>query len=122
MCSLWQPPRRYETVFFAFWLTHVPPVRFANFWSMVGTALTPGGRGLLRRRQRPRTRGRTFCPDQATPAVWRRLGDGSEHRVVKVYYTPGQLTARLAELGWSADVRKTSTPLLVGTARTTSDF
>jgi trans-aconitate methyltransferase len=23
----WQPPRRYDTVFFAFWLTHVPPAR-----------------------------------------------------------------------------------------------
>jgi SAM-dependent methyltransferase len=40
----WQPPRRYDTVFFAFWLTHVPPTRFANFWSIVGTALAPGGR------------------------------------------------------------------------------
>jgi 2-polyprenyl-3-methyl-5-hydroxy-6-metoxy-1,4-benzoquinol methylase len=39
----WQPPRRYDTVFFAFWLTHVPPTRFANFWSMVGSALAPGG-------------------------------------------------------------------------------
>jgi SAM-dependent methyltransferase len=27
----WQPPRRYDTVFFAFWLTHVPPGRFAAF-------------------------------------------------------------------------------------------
>jgi trans-aconitate methyltransferase len=43
----WQPPRRYDTVFFACWLTHVPPARFAAFWSMVGMALAPGGQGLL---------------------------------------------------------------------------
>jgi hypothetical protein len=55
--------------------------------------------------------------DQATPAVWRPLRDGSEHRVAKIYYTPAELTARLAELGWSADIRETSPPLLVGTAR-----
>jgi hypothetical protein len=58
-----------------------------------------------------------IVPDQATPAVWRRLRYGSEHRVVKVYYSPGELAARLAELGWSAEIRETSTPLLVGTAR-----
>ena len=43
-------------------------------------------------------------------------------RVVKVYYTPGELAARLAELGWSAEIHETSTPLLVGTARRTSDL
>ncbi len=39
----WRAPRRYDTVFFAFWLTHVPPARFAAFWSTVGAALAPGG-------------------------------------------------------------------------------
>jgi hypothetical protein len=37
----WQPPRRYDTAVFAFWLTRVPPARFAAFWSMVG--MGPGG-------------------------------------------------------------------------------
>jgi len=41
---------------------------------------------------------------------------------VRVYYRPGALAARLAELGWSAEVHETSTPLLVGTARRTSDL
>jgi hypothetical protein len=42
--------------------------------------------------------------------------------VVKVYYRPGALAARLAELGWSAEIRETSTPLLVGTVhRRTGD-
>ena len=66
--------------------------------------------------------GERFVPDHATPAVWRPLRDGSEHRVVKAYYAPGELAARLAELGWSAEIRETSTPLLVGTARRTSDL
>jgi hypothetical protein len=65
--------------------------------------------------------GERFVPDQPTPAVWRRLRDGSEYRVVKAYYRPRELAARLAELGWSAEVRETSTPLLVGTARRISD-
>ena len=117
----WQPPRRYDTVFFAFWLTHVPPTRFAAFWSMVGMALASGGRVCFVDDSDRERAGERVAPDQATPAVWRRLGDGSEHRVVKVYYSPAELAARLAELGWSASIQETSTPLLVGTAQRTSD-
>ncbi|HEX6677373.1 MAG TPA: class I SAM-dependent methyltransferase [Actinomycetes bacterium] len=118
----WQPPRRFDTVFFAFWLTHVPPARFAAFWSMVGMALAPGGWVCFLDDHSRERAGERFVPDQATPTVWRRLRDGSEHRVVKVYYAPGELAARLAELGWSADIRETSSPLLVGTAhRRTGD-
>jgi SAM-dependent methyltransferase len=118
----WQPSRRFDTVFFAFWLTHVPPARFAAFWSMVGRALTPGGWVcFIDDRDQERANER-FVTDQATPAVWRPLRDGTEHRVVKVYYTPGELAARLAELGWSAYIRETSPPLLVGTARRTSSL
>jgi SAM-dependent methyltransferase len=118
----WQPPRRFDTVFFAFWLTHVPPARFAAFWSLVGMALAPDGRACFLDDSDQERAGERVVADQATPAVWRRLRDGSQHRVVKVYYTPGELAVRLAELGWSADIRETSTPLLVGTAhRRTSD-
>jgi hypothetical protein len=108
-------------VFFAFWLTHVPPARFAAFWSMVGAALAPGGRVCFVDDSDQARAGERVVPDQATPAVWRRLRDGSEHRVVKVYYSPGELAARLGELGWSASIREASTPLLVGTVRRTSD-
>jgi hypothetical protein len=30
------PDRRYDVVFFGFWLSHVPLERFDAFWSMVG--------------------------------------------------------------------------------------
>src|SRR5918996_1031033 len=113
----WQPPRRYDTVFFAFWLTHVPPTRFAAFWSIVGAALAPGGRVCFVDDSDQARAGERVVADQAMPAVWRRLRDGSQHRVVKVYYSPGELVVRLAELGWSAEIRETSIPLLVGTAR-----
>jgi ubiquinone/menaquinone biosynthesis C-methylase UbiE len=115
----WQPPRRYDTIFFAFWLTHVPPTRFAAFWSMVRTALAPGGQAcFLDSPSREREHER-IANDQATPAVWRRLHDGTEHRVVKVFYSPAELVARLAGLGWSANAYEASGPLLLGTARPT---
>jgi SAM-dependent methyltransferase len=112
----WRPPRRHDTVFFAFWLTHVPPARFAAFWSLVGEALAPGGRACFIDSSHRERGSERLLPSRATPVVRRRLHDGSEHRVVKVYYEPAELAARLAELGWSATVAETSDPLLVGTA------
>ncbi|MEV0281174.1 class I SAM-dependent methyltransferase [Streptomyces sp. NPDC050610] len=34
----WRPPRRYDTVFFAFRLSHVPPARLPGFWKAVAAA------------------------------------------------------------------------------------
>jgi trans-aconitate methyltransferase len=43
----WHPQERYDTFFFALWLSHVPPGRFESFWQMVGEALASSGRALL---------------------------------------------------------------------------
>lgn len=37
----WRPDRRYDAVFFGFWLSHVPPERFDSFWSLARDCLTP---------------------------------------------------------------------------------
>jgi ubiquinone/menaquinone biosynthesis C-methylase UbiE len=113
----WQPPRRYDTVFFAFWLSHVPSARFAGFWSTVGAALAPGGRACFidtSHREREHER---VLPGPSTPTVRRQLRDGSQHRVVKGFHSPAELTARLAELGWSAQIREVGATFLAGTAR-----
>jgi trans-aconitate methyltransferase len=40
----WQADRRYDVVFFGFWLSHVPLDRFDSFWSLIGTCPEPTGR------------------------------------------------------------------------------
>jgi SAM-dependent methyltransferase len=40
----WRPDRRYDVVFFGFWLSHVPAERFESFWSLVAGCLKPQGR------------------------------------------------------------------------------
>ena len=40
----WRPDRRYDAVFFGFWLSHVPLERFDGFWALVADCLAPGGR------------------------------------------------------------------------------
>jgi hypothetical protein len=94
----------------------VPPARFAPFWSMVGAALAPGGRACFLDTSDREREIEQVLPDQPGSMVWRRLRDGSEYRAVKVFYAPDDLEARLAELGWSATVRRVDRRLLAGTA------
>ena len=46
-----------------------------------------------------------------------RLNDGSEFRVVKVFYEPAQLAEKIAERGWRAEVNGTPRYFLFGEAR-----
>lgn len=112
----WRPTRRYDVVFFSFWLSHVPPERFAAFWSLARDCLTPDGRVfLLDSRYTPDSTARDHRLEGADATnVTRRLNDGSEYRIVKVFYTPERLRADLAALGWQADLRATPTYFLYG--------
>ena len=112
----WVPLRRYDTVFFGFWLSHVPPARFAQFWSTVRAALRPGGRACFIDTSDREHEIEHVLPEQPAPAARRVLRDGSEYRVVKLFWRPEELAARLAGLGWSADIRRTGNRFLAGTA------
>jgi demethylmenaquinone methyltransferase/2-methoxy-6-polyprenyl-1,4-benzoquinol methylase len=112
----WTPPRRYDTVFFGFWLSHVPPELFGRFWATVAAALRPGGAACFIDESDTGRFYEPSMPDPALPVALRRLGD-EEHRVVKVFYAPEELTGRLAAEGWSAEIRRLGERFLVGSAR-----
>lgn len=112
----WQPPRRYDVVFFAFWLSHVPPARLPDFWSTVAAALAPGGRAIFIDDGPSASAREEILTAQPVPAVRRRLDDGSEHRVVKVFHDATGLSSDLAALGWSAQVRTVSGTFICGIA------
>jgi SAM-dependent methyltransferase len=113
----WRPPRRYDTVFFAFWLSHVPPARFAAFWRTVADALAPGGQAVFVDNGPGEAAAEDRLPGRDVPVVRRRLNDGSRYRVVKVFHDPGTLTADLAALGWSARIRPLGGAFIAGVAR-----
>jgi hypothetical protein len=46
----------------------------------------------------------------------RTLNDGREFEIVKIFYEPAGLTARLRGLGWNAHVRATPNYFLFGSA------
>lgn len=113
----WEPDETFDVVTFAFWLSHVPPARLADFWERVRRALVPGGRVLFVDQER---RGMTFevpTDDPDYPTVDRSLRDGRVMRAIKVYHSPKPLEAKLRELGWDASVRRAGDGFLVGEAR-----
>jgi SAM-dependent methyltransferase len=107
----WTPRETYDVVFFSFWLSHVPPERFGQFWSLVRSALAPGGRVfLIDNLASPEAA--ALDPEHPGPdagSVVRHLSDGRAYRIWKVLHRPKQLEADLDELGWHATARRAGT-------------
>ena len=119
----WAPPdgTRFDTIFFAFLVSHILPERSRAFWDRLNGWLAPGGSVF-------------FCDDVAgaeprrsdpgVPAVdgprfahRRRLSDGREYTIVKILYAPEELREMLSAYGWDAEVSTTGDEFFYGTAR-----
>lgn len=107
---------RYDAVIFAFWLSHVPPTRFEEFWTSVRDALLPGGRVFFVDDDSRAEVTEEPIPDAEVPAVLRKLDDGTAHVAIKVFHDPDALQADLRSLGWTAEVRSAGDRFLVGSA------
>ncbi|WP_427919612.1 class I SAM-dependent methyltransferase [Streptomyces sp. cg40] len=101
----WRPSRRYDTVFFAFWLSHVPPTRLPEFWSAVAAMLAPGGKAVFVDDGPAAAADEHGVTDGPVPTVLRRLHDGRQYRVVKVFHDARTLAEDLTALGWTVHVR-----------------
>jgi 2-polyprenyl-3-methyl-5-hydroxy-6-metoxy-1,4-benzoquinol methylase len=122
----WQPRERYDAVFFSFWLSHVPEERFAPFWDIVAAALAPAGAAyVIDSAFDPTSTAKNHhLPGREAGVVTRKLNDGREFRIVKVFWEPQSLAARLAQLHWSATLAQTPNYFIHGEARpgrTTAD-
>jgi len=114
----WQPSAPFDTVFFGFWLSHIPPARFPAFWEFVRGCLAPRGRVFfVDSLPDPSSTARdSVLPRQPATTMRRRLNDGREFEIVKVYYAPAKLAARLRRRGWQVAVRRTRRFFFHGTA------
>jgi SAM-dependent methyltransferase len=115
----WQPSMRYDCVFMSFWLSHVPHTRFDAFWSMVRNALAPGGIAYVIDSAHDPTSTAVDHPppDRQSGVVTRRLDDGREFRIVKVFWTPEALATRLEALAFTTRIAQTSRYFLYGDVR-----
>ena len=113
-----EPDRAVDAVFTGFWLSHVPRARLDDFLGVVRRWLKPGGTfAFIDSLFDPQS----SAADHPTPAddtSVRRLDDGREFTIVKVYYEPAELEHALARAGFGdASVTTTGRFFLTGAAR-----
>jgi demethylmenaquinone methyltransferase/2-methoxy-6-polyprenyl-1,4-benzoquinol methylase len=97
----WRPPQPFDLVFFSFWLSHVPEERFEEFWTLVRSALRPDGRVFLIDSAAGNP---THLERGDSGFEKRQLADGREFTIVKRYWSPAELTAAVAPLGFRLDL------------------
>lgn len=112
----WEPAEVFDTIFFGFWLSHVPPERFDDFWNLVRKCLAPGGRIFFvdSRHEPTSTAVNHQLPERTAVTLHRKLDDGREFQIYKVFYEPADLVLRLERLGWRFAVQQTENYFLVG--------
>lgn len=113
----WRPSATYDLVFFSFLLTHVPTVKEATFWEVVTSSLADDGNVAFVDAAPHRHDEEEWLDDGI---VRRVLRDGSEHRIVKVFPTPQQITRAMTAHGLHGTVKVLSDDFLVGVGRRTT--
>lgn len=114
----WEPDRTYDAVVFAFWLSHVPPARFDDFWQLVRRCLSPAGRVcFMDEDQRAADKEDARVVD-GVPVGRRTLADGREFDIVKVFWNAAELEQRLRSSGWDVGVRPVGDSFLFGSGVT----
>jgi len=112
-----EPDRRVDALFTGFWLSHVERDRLAAFLALVRRWLEPGGIfAFIDSRLDPQSSA-VDHPAPADDTSVRRLDDGREFTVVKVYYEPDELETALRAAGFrEPDVTTTGRFFLTGFA------
>jgi demethylmenaquinone methyltransferase/2-methoxy-6-polyprenyl-1,4-benzoquinol methylase len=115
----WAPDEVFDVVFFSFWLSHVPPERFESFWQLVARCLTRGGRVFFidSQREPTSTAADHRLPGAESQTLRRRLNDGREFEIYKIFYDLTVLEDRLHALGWECSIDKTERFFIYGSAR-----
>ncbi|MEU7874615.1 class I SAM-dependent methyltransferase [Dactylosporangium sp. NPDC049140] len=108
-----RPQERFDVVFFAAWLSHVPEDRFDEFWALVRSLLADEGRVLFVDEHVDEQGKEAFV---GAEVVERRLNDGRAFRIVKRFVDPRALRDRLAGLGWQCRVERDGADWILATA------
>jgi demethylmenaquinone methyltransferase/2-methoxy-6-polyprenyl-1,4-benzoquinol methylase len=112
-----EPDRQVDAVFTGFWLSHVPRERLEAFLALCRRWLKPGGRLAFIDSLADPASGAADHPTPTDDRAIRRLDDGREFTIVKIFYSPAELTAALTDAGFSAvDVTPTGRFFVLGTA------
>ena len=115
----WRTSEQFDLVFVGFFVSHVPPELWASFWDIVARRLKPDGAAyIVDDAAGPNRPYSGDVVENGPPhAHRRRLSGDREYTIVKVFYSPEELAARLGEVGWHADIMSSGEHFLYGSAR-----
>ncbi|BDA74729.1 hypothetical protein CAL7716_088950 [Calothrix sp. PCC 7716] len=105
----WEPNAEYDLVFFSFWLSHVPPELIDVFLQKVYKSVRVGGKVFIidSRFEPTSTANNHTLKDDGNVYISRKLNDGQEYQIVKVFYQSEQLYNKLTQAGFQPDVKVT---------------
>lgn len=117
----WEPDIEYDLVFFAFWLSHVPPTLLDLFLTKVCNSVRVGGQVFLvdSRFEPTSTAKNHFFEDDKKIYQTRKLNNGEEFQIVKIFYQPDELYKKLLKVGFKADVKVTNNYFIYANATKT---
>jgi demethylmenaquinone methyltransferase/2-methoxy-6-polyprenyl-1,4-benzoquinol methylase len=102
----WQPSQQYDLVFFAFWLSHVPPDRLDEFFRKVYRSVRSHGQVFLidSRFSETSSAKNHFFRDEKVIYQKRKLNDGRKFQIIKIYYQPEELIEKLERVGFKVEI------------------
>ncbi len=105
----WEPDTEYNLVFFAFWLSHVPPKLLDSFLIKVYQSVRLGGQVFIidSRFEPTSTAKNHILKDDGNIYKNRKLNDGQEFQIVKIFYQPDELQDKLKQVGFHAEANVT---------------
>jgi len=104
----WQPDEKYDLVFFANWLSHVPPDALGGFLKKVRASLRSGGSLAIVDQYAP-SEADSAIAKEAIYAV-RPLEDGRQFTIVKAFYGLKEFETNLKTLGFEVKTTRFADP------------
>ena len=104
----WQPRQQYDLVFFANWLSHVPPQRLDAFLGNAARAVRPGGSLVMVDQYAPMPEDREIIVQKEEEANYakRSLLNGQTFLIVKAFYDLQIIENLLDALDFTVTVHK----------------
>ncbi|MBD2534564.1 class I SAM-dependent methyltransferase [Nostoc flagelliforme FACHB-838] len=105
----WEPHQQYDLVFFSFWLSHVPPIELNSFFQKVSRSVRPGGQiFMIDSRFEPTSTAKDhILKNDENLYKMRKLNDGQEFKIVKIFYRTDELNNELVKAKFQAEVKLT---------------
>ncbi|MBP5976225.1 class I SAM-dependent methyltransferase [Brasilonema sp. CT11] len=115
----WEPNTEYDLVFFSFWLSHVPPQLLESFLTKIYKSVRVGGQVFIvdSRFEPTSTANNHILDDTDSIYISRKLNNGQEYQIVKIFYHLDELQNKLTEVGFKANVKETENYFIYASGR-----